>query len=315
MPASGHMRYRLLLFGLPLALAAGLLVHGAATPAAPRALRIATWNLEWLVDQNTARMARAACRDARNSALPCDVVWDLSRDSADLSRLAAYAHRLDADVIAFQEVENTAIARRVFRGYQICLQSGPGLQKVGFALRPGLTRDCGRPLAALAVNSQGRAGLQLTLTAGPGAIELLVVHLKSGCAHDPLESATEACRLLAAQAQVLGHWIAQQSSLQVPFIVLGDFNRGGPPTGADPFWALLNPAAFRASSSELPFANCSWGAPYRDFIDHILVGQRLAAWLPANAFSQLRFGRGDAARYLLSDHCPIGVSLNEAAAL
>jgi hypothetical protein len=73
---------------------------------------------------------------------------------------------------------------------------------------------------------------------------------------------------------------------------------------------LLEPAAFRASALALPFANCSWGAPYRDFIDHILVSASLAGAIPDHAFIQLRFRQADAVRYLLPDHCPLGVSLN-----
>lgn len=288
-----------------------LLTRGTAAPAHPRPLVIASWNLEWLVDADTARTARIACRDGQSAALPCDVVHELPRNRADLARLAAYARELDADVVAFQEVESSRIARRVFRGYQICLQPGTGLQQVGFALRPGLAHHCGQPLTELAVTEHSRAGQRLTLFApGFGTIELLAVHLKSGCAHDPLDSASEACHLLAAQAGALGQWIAQQAARGARYIVLGDFNRGGPPQTADPFWSMLGPAAFVASSSALPFANCSWGAPYRDFIDHILVGQALVAELPAEPFSQLRYRPADAARYLLSDHCPIGVSLN-----
>jgi endonuclease/exonuclease/phosphatase family metal-dependent hydrolase len=293
-----------------------LLASGAPAPAAPRPLRIASWNLEWLVDAHTALAARIACRDGGPITLPCDVVRALPRNSADLARLAAYARELDADVVAFQEVENQHIARRVFRGYQICLRPGSGLQQVGFALRPGLTHHCGQPLTQLAVNARGRAGQPLTLEVpGLGTIELLAVHLKSGCAHDPLDSASDACRLLAAQASVLGQWIRQQATRQVRFIVLGDFNRGGPPRVSDPFWATLDPAAFVASSTLLPFANCSWGAPYREFIDHILVSRALVAALPEEPFRQLRYRPGDAARYLLSDHCPIGVSLNAPASL
>jgi endonuclease/exonuclease/phosphatase family metal-dependent hydrolase len=299
-----------------LALLAVLLTRGVATPAAPTPLRIATWNLEWLVDADTGRRARIACRDGARSDLPCDVVRDLARNSADLDRLAAYARKLDADVVAFQEVENEHIARRVFRGYQICLRPGHGMQQVGFALRPGLVHRCGEHFTALAVNGQGREGQTLMLwIPGLGAIELLAVHLKSGCAHDPLGSASTACQLLAEQARVLGKWIDRQADRQVRFIVLGDFNRGGPPEATDPFWAQLNPGAFVASSSMVSFANCSWGAPYRDFIDHILVGQALAAALPLQAFQQLRYHPADAARYLLSDHCPIGVSLNAPTAL
>lgn len=304
---------RLLCTSLLLAFASCAPAHAAGAPAPlPRAtLRLATWNMEWLVDGPTAREARIACRDAQPSRLPCDVVRELSRDSADIARLAAYARQLDADVVAFQEVENEAIARRVFRGYLICLNAGPGVQHVGFALRPGLARDCGRPLHTLKVGEPARAGLQLTLTPTDSAsIELLVVHLKSGCSRDPLDSGTEACDLLASQARALGDWIAAQSARRARFIVLGDFNRGGPPDVSDRFWALLGPQHFHASSSTLPFANCTWGAPYREFIDHILVSRTLVDSLPTQAFSQLRYDQRDAARHQLSDHCPVGLSLN-----
>jgi exonuclease III len=307
------MRYLRLLV-LLLALPSGRTVHAAATPQAT--LRLATWNMEWLVDGPTARVARIACRDAQPSPLPCDVVRGLSRNSADIALLAAYARRLDADVVAFQEVENEAIAQRVFRGYRICMNAGPGMQHVGFALRPGLARDCGRPLDSLKVGEQARAGLQLTLTAPDIApIELLVVHLKSGCSRDVLDGSTEACALLAGQARALGQWIARQAAQRTRFIVLGDFNRGGPPDATDRFWALLGPQHFHASSSTLPFANCTWGAPYREFIDHILVSHTLADSLPTRPFTQLRYDERDAARHQLSDHCPVGLSLNARADL
>ncbi len=305
-----------MMYGLALVLATTLLVRSGSGPAAPLSLRLATWNLEWLVDGNTARAARIACRDGQPSALPCDVARELSRDSADLARLARYARELDADVIAFQEVQNTAIAQRVFRGYRICMNAGHGLQQVGFALRPGLAHDCGHALTTLVVGDQGRAGLQLTISPpGSGDIELLAVHLKSGCAREPVESASEACVLLAAQARALGQWIAAHASSNSRFIVLGDFNRGGPPDIADQFWSWLGPRNFQSSDNTLPFRNCAWGAPYREFIDHILVSQNLVNSLAADPFHQLRYRPADAARYRLSDHCPVGVSLNARPAL
>jgi hypothetical protein len=72
----------------------------------------------------------------------------------------------------------------------------------------------------------------------------------------------------------------------------------------------LNPRAFLASASVLPFANCTWGAPYREFIDHILVSRTLVPRLAGPPFDQLRFAPRDAAHYQLSDHCPIRISLN-----
>lgn len=308
--------YRLLWACLPFAVLAALFTTVATAPAAQRPLRIATWNLEWLVDGDTALAAGTACRAGLPSALPCDVVRELPRDSADLARLAAYASRLDADVIAFQEVQDAAIAHRVFRGYRICLHPGAGLQQVGFAVRPRLAHDCGQPLAALAVHGRGRAGLQLRIEVPKlGPIILLVVHLKSGCAHDPLHSPTPACRLLAAQAEALGRWIAAHADRHTRFIVLGDFNRGGPPAAADPFWRVLDPGSFLASSNALPFTNCVWGAPYRDFIDHILVSQTLAGTLASPPFDRFTYRAQDAVRYHLSDHCPVRVSLNVSMAL
>jgi hypothetical protein len=119
--------------------------------AAPGALTIATWNMEWLVSPATAHAARLACRGGRRGTLPCDAARDHSRDSADLSRLAWYAGRLGADVIAFQEVENAFIAARIFRDYRICIAGGHGLQHVGFAVRPGIAHRCGPPMDAVSL--------------------------------------------------------------------------------------------------------------------------------------------------------------------
>src|SRR6188768_3467839 len=68
-------------------------------------ITIATWNLEWLISPATAHAGRLACRHGKRTSLPCDVI---ARDSADLARLATYARELDADIVAFQEVENEA---------------------------------------------------------------------------------------------------------------------------------------------------------------------------------------------------------------
>ncbi len=91
--------------------------------------------------------------------------------------------------------------------------------------------------------------------------------------------------------------------------MLGDFNRGGSPDAGDPFWSLLKPAAFHAAADSLRYANCIWGAPYRDFIDHILVSRPLQSRLATPSYSQQTYRARDAARYLLSDHCPINVYL------
>lgn len=308
-----HTRHVLL--ALVLAVTLGILAWAAARGGEPSSrrqqLRIATWNMQWLIDPDTARGARIACREQRAALLPCDVARELARDSVDLRRLAALAQRLDADVVAFQEVENAAVAQRVFRGYDICIATGTGVQHVGFAVRRGLRFHCPAPLESISAGGRGRAGQPLRLFPPGGApIELLAVHLKSGCARDPLDSSTDACVLLREQARALGEWIQARVLERAPFIVLGDLNRGGTPGSGDAFWSLLHPQAFEASADRLPFRNCVFGAPYREFIDHVLVSRTLLPRLHPEGFAQLRFDAAEATRYRLSDHCPVSVSLS-----
>jgi endonuclease/exonuclease/phosphatase family metal-dependent hydrolase len=309
------IQMRHVLLSLVLALTLGFLAWAAARGgdifSARQTLRIATWNMEWLIDPATARVARIACRDGQRAAVPCDVARGQARDSADLGRLAAVVRRLDADVIAFQEVESAAVARKVFRGYRICIAPGPGAQHAGLAVRDGLRFRCEAPLDSLTVGGRGRPGQPLLLLppAGP-PIELLAVHLKSGCARDPLDSPAAACRLLAEQARALGEWIAPRARDGARFMVLGDLNRPDAGDPADAFWSLLHPAGFESAASRLPFRNCVFGAPYGEFIDHILVGRTLLPQLHEDGFTQLRYRPDEASQFQLSDHCPVSVTLS-----
>jgi endonuclease/exonuclease/phosphatase family metal-dependent hydrolase len=304
-----------------LLVAALLISLGAATmpstarDSAPPPLRIATWNLEWLVTPQTAHAARLACRSGGRSTLPCDVARR-ARDSADVARLSAYAKETDADVFAFQEVESAAIARQVFTGYDICVTSGRGVQHVGFAVRRHLPHRCGPSVESLSLGGRQRAGLTLWLAPGtPSAMEILVVHLKSGCADADLESGTSACALLHEQAQALSGWIASHSP-QDRFLVLGDFNRSADDADQDLFWQLLaragEQAPFLLAGSEAPFRNCDRGAPYSRAIDHILVGGKLRQALLEGSYLRVRYRSLDALRYQLSDHCPVRISLKRA---
>ncbi len=307
------IQLRHVLVSIALALTLGCLAWAAARGgeihAAPQALHIATWNMAWLLHPGTVRRARIACRDGERADVPCDVARSQARDSADFARLAALVRELDADVIAFQEVENAAVARKVFRGYRICIAGGPGEQHAGFAVRRSLRFECGASLDTLAAGGRGRPGQPLRIFPRDGApVELLSVHLKSGCARDPLDSPTAACRLLAEQAVALGDWIAASAAAGTHFIVLGDLNRPAAPPD-DPFWSRLHPETFVSSASLLPFRNCVFGAPYAEFIDHILIGTSLAAQVPPDGFGQFRYRAEEAMQFQLSDHCPVSVKI------
>lgn len=271
-------------------------------------IRIATWNMEWLVSPTTAHAARLACRSGQRDSLPCDVAED-ARDSADLARLAAYVRELDADIIAFQEVENEGIAGRVFRDYRICMANGSGAQHVGFAVRPQLPHRCGPMVESLALEGRSRKGMSLQLTPASGPpIELLAVHLKSGCSRDPLETDSMACSLLQTQAGHLATWVEERSAQGSTFIVLGDFNRVPPAADDDVFWQPLLSPGTSLLTAQLPFRNCQLGQPYLAYIDHILVSNNLRGNLVPASESHQGFRHADG-RYQLSDHCPVSVSL------
>lgn len=309
------IQLRPVLIGLVLVLAftclAWAVARGGDLLPSPRPLRLATWNMEWLLAPATAHAARLACRDGRASPVPCDVARSQARDSADLMRMSAVVKRLDADVIAFQEVEDEEIAARVFDGYRICMAAGPGVQHAGFAVRSRLRFRCEAPLASLGVGGRGRAGQVITLYPPGGApIELLAVHLKSGCARDPLDSPSAACVLLARQAEALGEWIASRARADTAFVVLGDLNRQGTAASDPAFWSLLHSETFAIAADHLPYRNCVPGAPYEKFIDHILVSTALVPQLSPEGFRQLRYRAGETLQYRLSDHCPVSVSIS-----
>lgn len=289
-------------------LAAACLLLSTAPMA--RELRVATWNLEWLVAPATAHSARLACDAGRRAALPCDVARGLSRDSADLARMAAHARALDADVIAVQEVEDEATLARLFRGYHICLAGGPGLQHTGFAIRPALSHRCEPALQALALGGKYRPGARLTLWAGSRQeIRLLAVHLKSGCSSDPAGSTRAACGPMAAQMRELAGWLDEAENDRL--ILLGDFNRAGPDL-TDPLWQGLIqhprlPLTDAANGS--PFRNCYIGQPFWRSIDHILLGPAIARAMRPGSYRKLRYAAADAMNYRLSDHCPVSIDI------
>src|SRR5690349_12774389 len=97
-----------------------------APPLAAAELKLATWNLAWLT-----------LRPAGDPELPRDLT---TRRPADFDLLAAYARRLDADMVALQEVDGPEAAARVFdpRTYEFHFAQERDVQRVGFAVRRGL---------------------------------------------------------------------------------------------------------------------------------------------------------------------------------
>lgn len=288
--------------------------HAAVT------LKLATWNMEWFLTPATFNSLKAGCTRDEGShrwnprSIPCDVAATLERSSTDLTGMAHVAERLDADVVAVEEVDGAAAASQVFRHYQFCFTGGREVQNTGFAIRRGLPYRCGPDLMALSLGDQLRRGAMLVLFPGTAReLYLLAVHLKSGCARASLESSARACERLSRQAPALREWIAAQERAGHRFAVLGDFNRELQGEHGEGLWSRIG-----ASGPDTPllntadgeaFRNCFPGQTHTGYIDYILLGAALAPALQRGSFERLTYSPVDAWRLKLSDHCPVAVRL------
>ncbi len=267
-----------------------------AAPAAAAELKLATWNMEWLTLRRTG-----------DPALPADVH---PKAEDGFEALRRYAIALDADVVAFQEVDGAEAAARVFTPdrYEFVLTGDKVVQRVGFAVRRGLAFERNPDLVGLDFDPEAihrlRSGVDITLVLPGGRLRLLGVHLKSGCHSDPLTSSTRrTCATLRQQVPALQGWIRQRREEGAPFVLMGDFNRRM--EGRDQLLAALSAAAPLVRATEGHASPC-WGG--NSFIDHILAGGAARGWMQPETLRVMVYRETDeAARARLSDHCPVSV--------
>lgn len=273
----------------------------AASPAAAETLKVAAWNLQHLMAE-----AGDGCKP---------------RTAADYRQLRRYAENLDADVVAFQEVENAAAARRVFdQGiYAIEMsrrQAEPGDEcwnrsghrygplRTGFAIRRDLSYKRNSDLPA--PSADARHAVDVTLKLPNSRLRLLSVHLASGCfANVDDRDRKPVCDTLHAQAARVERWLDAQTRTGKAAMALGDFNRrltlpddrvwadfddGGP---AD--YTLLTDGHRQICRGRYE------GAPY---IDHIVVNPEAQAKVVSDLIPLAYDEAGETAP---SDHCPIAV--------
>ena len=177
-------------------------------------LKIATWNLNWLT--------------SRATGLPSDVK---PRQPEDFERLHAYAEELNADLVAIEEVDNAETARRVFppETYSIHMSHDRVRQRVGIVVRRGLHYDVNPDVTAIALDPVAhlRSGVDITLNSTAGPLRVLAVHLKQGCQYLAFGRTPQTtCVTLMSQFDVIVQWITARRDEHMPFLVLGDFNRG-----------------------------------------------------------------------------------------
>ncbi len=271
-----------------------------ATRAAAADIKVTTWNLNWLTQ-----------RSREEAKLPADVH---PRHAEDFQLLAGYAKKLDADVVAFQEVDGPQAAALVFDPalYTLVTIDEPVVQRVGIAVRKTLqVHDNGDVTAFDAEPAEKfrlRYGLDVTVTSpGGGALRILVVHLKTGCQTDTLAASHRPqCALLARQIPALSGWIAARQAEGAPFMVLGDFNRVF--DQPEEMGGAMAKAASLLRATQGVENPCWDGAP---FIDHIFLGGPARDWLvPGSLRVQVFHEIGAGWKEKLSDHCPVSVKLH-----
>lgn len=197
----------------------------------------------------------------------------LTRNRDDYQRLAEYARRLEADVVALQEVNSVAAVQRIFPAdewrvfmsarrqadFRAC-GAAPRCDTDGiytaFAVRRGIEVRVMAPGDALGVTRDAAApdsrslrwGTDIEIRHGETRLRLLSVHLKSGCARGRLDPPRGGARLrdpdceaLARQRNPLDAWIDAREHAGEAFAVIGDFNRAFDVHGeGDHFWQRID---------------------------------------------------------------------------
>ena len=299
-------------------------------PVDAKRVRIASWNVEYLMTPQTHRALSASCAQqggmvrGDDRTLPCAITRREPRNAEDYAALRRYAGELRADIVALQEVDGPEAAEQVFPGYDFCFSTRRHTQKNGFAIRRGLPHRCEPEYRELSVDDAVRNGVVVTFFPGTSnEFRLMSVHLKSGCPVGPLTTAGRNCDLLSRQVAPLEQWIEAEANAGRRFGVLGDFNRRftlekGPARDAggrlQNVYAEIDdgePAASKLTNvtAKRPFVPCTRDSEYREYIDTILLGRDLARNVLKKSFVRVVFNDQDAKSRWLSDHCPVGIEL------
>lgn len=267
-----------------------------------RSLRIAAWNIEHL-----AAVPELGC---------------FPRDEAGYALVADVISRVDADIWLLQEIESDAALARVFDpdSWTFHVENRPDtgrgpacrgredgntlrMQRTAIAIRNGIDHVRGEDLQALDTEGRGflRHGVNITINFRGTPVDLMSVHLKSGCFSG---SGASACPTLFDQVPVLESWMDAQGAAGRAVIVGGDFNRRLA-VSDDPVWDDLDdgdPVALTLAGQGIG-PRCD--PRYQEFIDFIVLNEHAAGFKVTGSFAETVFSDGMRA----SDHCPISITL------
>ena len=270
-------------------------------------LTVSSWNIAWL-----------STNEAVNK-------FSSKRNQADLDKLEQHFQSLNADVVAFQEVDDVNAIQRIAGDQYKILMSDRALPKnnnrqfkevnqyTGFAVHKGITLTdyADFPLETSA-NSKLRFASYIVVKTDSNPIHMLSVHLKAGCSG--AYKSNRDCSRLKDQAQQLNKWIQQRERKGQDYVILGDFNHNLS-YSRDWMWkdltrntdAQLTTRKTRADCKVRSNRNNHRTHQFRSVIDHIVVGQSL----DASPAKQKVFETQDVLDYKLSDHCPIATTIKQ----
>ena len=289
---------------------ASILISFLAPYLSAQEVRVASWNIEHLAEHN-----KVGC---------------VPRSTLDYEKLRKFSELLNADVIALQEVENTAAVERVFpkSEWNIVLSDRPNSttyrcrgndqestqQRVAVVLRKGIKYQNKGSFEELGLKMEGlRYGVVVEIFGDRDTINLLALHLKSGCFVDDYStSKLRACEVLETQIETLDDWIENSIRENKKFIVLGDFNSRLTVENSM-FWNKLVNMDNMPIGIQNGMQNLTGCHPrYPDLIDHIILGPETSKLQIQNS-QMVHFysstGRHMAEEDMLSDHCPVSLVL------
>ena len=289
---------------------ASILISFLAPYLSAQEVRVASWNIEHLAEHN-----KVGC---------------VPRSTLDYEKLRNFSELLNADVIALQEVENTAAVERVFpkSEWNIVLSDRPNSrsyncrgndqestqQRVAVVLRKGIKYQNKGSFEELGLKMEGlRYGVVVEIFGDRDTINLLALHLKSGCFVDDYStSKLRACEVLGTQIETLDDWIENSIRGNKKFIVLGDFNSRLTRENSM-FWNKLVEMNNMPIGIQNGMQNLTGCHPrYPDLIDHIILGPETSKLQIQNS-QMVHFysstGRHMAEEDMLSDHCPVSLVL------
>ena len=255
---------------------------------------VASFNIEWLGDGKDDRMPRT---------------------EGEYKRLAKIIAGIDADVIACEEIENTAALERIVKyldDYSCYVEEGSGSQNLGVIYKTSLNLKVIGKYAPVAINPlKNRPGLELYVKSGNFDFSMMIVHLKSTSRYDNTEEKRAAAlETRQLQAAALSKWVDSclKANKEQDYIILGDFN-DAPLRDNTALTALIE-------NSNITFLteNTKSCGRYSDnyTIDNIVVSKSALKRCYVESLHLYDFTQEYTARQLesISDHCPVIVQFD-----